>query len=223
MRLRCHHLQAAAGTAVGVDLSAVMLAAARSRAAEERLANVSFIAGDAQTYPFATGAFDVAISRFGVMFFDDPVAAFTNVAGALVRGGRLVFVCWQELVRNPFILVPGLAIAGHVALPDLGPPGAPGMFALADPARIEALLADAGFAEVGIEPLAEEILLGGSGSLADAVAFLREGMGRAVLAGADEATQNRAVAAVSEALAPYATAGGVRIAAVAWLVTARRP
>ena len=95
-----------AGTAVGLDLSAVMVQAARRRAAEERLANVSFVAGDGQTYPFPGGGFDMAISRFGVMFFDDPVAAFANLAGGLVPGGRLVFVCWQELARNPHILVP---------------------------------------------------------------------------------------------------------------------
>jgi hypothetical protein len=158
------------------------------------------------------------------MFFDDHVAAFANLADGLAPRGRLVFVCGQELARNPYILVPGAAIAEHFALPDLGPPGAPGMFALADPARIESLLADAGLAEVVIEPLAEEILVGGGGTLADAVEFLSEGgMGRAVLAGADEATQDRAVAAVSETLAPYATTAGVRIGAAAWLVTARRP
>jgi SAM-dependent methyltransferase len=216
--------RAAAGTAVGVDISAVMLAAARRRAAEEHLANVSFMVGDAQTHPFAASGFDVVISRFGVMFFDDPAAAFTNLARAMAPEGRLVFVCWQELARNPFILVPGLAVAGHVALPDPGPPGAPGMFALADPARIESLLAGAGLAEVGIEPVAEEILLGGGGTLADAVGFLRAGgLGRAVLSGADEATRDRAMAAVGEALKPHATADGVRIGAAAWLVTARRP
>jgi len=182
------------------------------------------VVGDAQTHPFTAGGFDVVVSRFGVMFFDDPEAAFTNLADALVPGGRLVFVCWQEASRNPFILVPGIAIAEHVALPDLGAPDAPGMFALADPARIESLLADTGFAEAVIEPLAEEILLGGGGTLADAVEFLRDGgMGRAVLAGANKATEHRAVAAVSEALAPYVTADGVRIGAAAWLVTARRP
>jgi SAM-dependent methyltransferase len=216
--------RAATGTATGLDLSSSMLVVARHRAAEEGLSNVSFVVGEAQTHPFTAGGFDVVVSRFGVMFFDDPEAAFTNLAGALVPGGRLVFVCWQEATRNPFILVPGIAIAEHVALPDLGAPDAPGMFALADPARIESLLADTGFAEAIIEPLAEEILLGGGGTLADAVEFLREGgMGRAVLAGASKTTEHRAVAAVSEALAPYVTADGVRIGAAAWLVTARRP
>jgi SAM-dependent methyltransferase len=216
--------RAATGAATGLDLSTSMLDVARGRAAGERLANVSFVAGDAQTYPLPAGGFDVAISRFGVMFFDDPGAAFRNLAGALAPGGRLAFVCWQDLFSNPFIAVPGLALAEHVALPDLGPAGAPGMFALADPGRIRSLLAGAGLVKAAIEPLAEEVLLGGGGTLADAVEFLRHGgMGRAVLADADEATRDRALAAVSEALAPYATAEGVRIGAAAWLVTARRP
>src|SRR5205809_586276 len=96
------------------------------------------------------------------MFFDDPKAAFSNLAGALVTGGRLAFVCWQDLVSNPFIAVPGLAIAQHVELPDMGWRDAPGMFALADPMHIRSLLANAGFVDVVIEPLAEEILPGGA-------------------------------------------------------------
>lgn len=216
--------RAATGGATGLDLSTSMVEVGRQRAAGEGLANVSFVTGDAQSFPFPAGGFDVAISRFGVMFFDDPEAAFLNVAGALVPGGRVAFVCWQDLLSNPFVAVPGLAIAEHIPLPDLGPPGSPGMFALADPVRIRSLLADAGFVDVVIEPLNEEILLGGGGTLAEAVEFLREGgMGRAVLAGADEATQNRAVAAVSDALTPYVTPAGVRIGTAAWLVTGRRP
>ena len=152
------------------------------------------------------------------MFFDDPEVAFRNLADALAPGGRLAFVCWQDLLANPFMTVPGLALAEHVALPDLGPPGSPGMFALADPARIRSLLAAAGLAEVVIKPLADEILLGGGGTLDDAVEFLRQGgMGRAVLAGSREAARDRAVAAVREALAPYVTAEGVLIGAAAWL------
>ncbi|HUZ52865.1 MAG TPA: SAM-dependent methyltransferase, partial [Streptosporangiaceae bacterium] len=97
------------------------------------------------------------------MFFDNPEAAFLNLADALAPGGRLAFVCWPDLSASPFIAVPGLALAKHVPLPDLGPPGSPGMFALADPARIRSLLAASGLAEVVIEPLAEKILLGGRG------------------------------------------------------------
>ena len=182
------------------------------------------MAGDVQTFPFPARGYDVAVSRFGVMFFDDPEAAFLNVACALASGGRLAYVCWQDLLANPFIAVPGLALAEHVPLPDLGPPGSPGMFALADPACIRFLLAAAGLAEVVVKPLAEEILLGGRGTLDDAVEFLRQGgMGRAMLNGADEAARDRAVASVRDALAPYVTAEGVRIGAAAWVVTAHRP
>jgi len=162
--------RAASGSATGLDLSTSMLDVGRRRATEERLTNVSFVAGDAQTYPFPDGRFDVVISRFGLMFFDDPKAAFTNMAGALASGDRWAFVCWQDLVSNPFVAVTGFAT------------------------------------------LDEEILLGGSGTLDERVEFLRDGgMGRAVLAGADEATQDRAVTAVRDALAPYVTDEGVRI------------
>ncbi len=212
------------GTATGLDLSIPMLGVGRQRAAEENLANVTFVDGDAQTFPFPAGAFDAAISRFGIMFFDDPEAAFRNLAAAVAPTGRLAFVCWQDMLSNPFMAVPGLAIAQQVGLPDLGPPGGPGMFSLADPENIRSLLAAAGFLEVVIEPLTEEILLGGGGSLADAVDFLRRGsMGRTVLAEMDEATRGRALEAVTDALAPYVTGEGVRIGTAAWLVTACRP
>lgn len=124
-----------------------MVQAARRRAAQEGLGNVSFMAGDAQDFPLPAGSYDVAISRFGLMFFDDPEAGFANLARALAPAGRLAFTCWQDALSNPFVAVPGLALAGHVALPDLGPPGSPGMFALADPARIRSLLTAAGLAD----------------------------------------------------------------------------
>jgi SAM-dependent methyltransferase len=214
--------RASSGTVTGVDISKVMLEVARRRAAEERLTNVSFVVGDAQSYPLPGASTDVVISRFGLMFFDDPVAAFTNLADALAPNGRLAFVCWQDRALNPFILVPGLAIAEHITLPDMGPPGAPGMFALADPERIRGLLTASGLSDIVIESFAPEILLGGGGTLNDAVQFLRHGgMGRAVLAGVNEAIQERALAAVSQALAPYLTDEGVRIGTAAWLVTAR--
>ena len=214
---------AVTGTATGLDLSIPMLEVGRRRAVEEDLANVTFLDGDAQTYPFRASAFDAAISRFGIMFFDDPKAAFRNLAAAVAPWGRLAFVCWQDMLSNPWMAVPGLAIAEQVGLPDLGPPGRPGMFSLADPEDIRALLDAAGFLEVVVDPMAEEILLGGGGSLDDAVDFLRHGsMGRTVLAGMDEATRGRALQAVTDALAPYVTGEGVRIGTAAWLVTARR-
>ena len=135
--------------------------------------------------------------------FDDALAAFISLAGALDSGGRLAFVCWQDLFSNPFVAVPGLAIAQHIEMLDLGPPDAPGRLALTDSLRIRSLLTDAGLVDAVLEALAEEILLGGGGTLTEAVEFLREGgMGRAVLAGADQAIQEQTGAAVESALAP---------------------
>lgn len=148
-----------------MDVSAPMLEVARRRAVDGGLANVAFIEGDAQTLPLPASAYDVVSSRFGVMFFDDAVTAFTNLANTLKSGGRLAVVCWQELSRNEFVMVPGMAVAQHVALPDLGPPGAPGMFALSDPLGTRSLLADAGFVDVVIHAVEERILLGGGGTL----------------------------------------------------------
>jgi SAM-dependent methyltransferase len=116
---------------LGVDVSAAMLRQAARRTQEEGLANVRFEHGDGQVHRFTPGAGDVALSRFGVMFFADPAAAFANIARGLRPGGRLVFVCWQNLADNEWIMVPGAAAAQHVALPPLDDPTAPGPFSLA--------------------------------------------------------------------------------------------
>jgi ubiquinone/menaquinone biosynthesis C-methylase UbiE len=99
------------GDVLGVDLSQPMLQVARARATALGRSNVRFEQADAQTHPFTPAGFDVVISRFGVMFFDDPVAAFANLARATRPGGRLVVTCWQELVANEFVLVPSIALA----------------------------------------------------------------------------------------------------------------
>jgi SAM-dependent methyltransferase len=217
--------RATAGSVVGIDLSEAMLAVSRQQAAAEGLTNVSFVAGDAQTYRFEPGQrFDVALSRFGVMFFDNPVAAFANIRDALGRGGRLAFVCWQQVEQNPYFLVPGLAIGEHIPMPEPAPPGAPGPHALADPARIRSLLADAGLTEVTVDALVQEVQVGASGSFEDAVQFVAtSGVVRMVLAGADPASRERAMASLRTALAPHARDDGVWLGTATWLVTARRP
>ena len=210
---------ATAGEVVGVDLSAPMLARARADAQSAGLANTSFVEGDAQAHPFEPGSFDVVISRFGVMFFADPDAAFTNLHTATKPGGRLVFVCWQPMTANQWLLVLGAALAEHLPVPDAGPPDAPGMFALADPGRIRGILAGAAWHDIEITPVHTPILVGGEGTIDDAVEFLRTGsLGRTMLAGADPDTQARAIASVRTALAPYADEEGVRLGAAVWLV-----
>jgi len=212
----------APGQGVGVDLSGPMLARARARAEAAGLGNAVFQQGDAQVHPFGPARFDTVISRFGTMFFADPVAAFANVRSAVRPGGRLIFVCWQPLAANQWLLVPGAALAEHVPPPPgFGSGDGPGMFAFADPDRVRPILAAAGWRDIEITSEPRSILVGGGGSVDDAVEFLRTGsMGRMMLAGADADTVDRAVASVRAALTPYADAEGVHLDAGVWLVQA---
>src|SRR6266545_366761 len=124
---------ARSGRALGVDLSAVMLAEARRLAGREGVRNARFEQADAQVHAFPAAGFDVAISGFGVMFFADPHAAFANIAAALRPGGRLAFLCWQEMTANEWLTVPFAAVAAHVTLPELPAADEPGPCSLADP------------------------------------------------------------------------------------------
>lgn len=211
------------GELLGVDLSNPMLSHARTRAAAAGLTNIAFEQQDAQTASFAEASRDAAISRFGVMFFDDPVAAFTNIAGALRPGGQVAFACWKELTANEWMFVPGMAVAAHAPLPDPGPPGAPGPFAFGDPDRVRAILTAAGLTSVEITSVEDPLLLGGHGTVDEAVQFLRgTGMARMLLADAEPDVAERALESVRTALAPYETPEGVELGAGVWLVTARR-
>ena len=131
------------GRVTGLDLSSPMLGMARRRA-EELTIDVDFVHGDAQTDSFDQ-PFDVVVSRFGVMFFDDPEVAFANLAMAARPGGRLCFVCWQEMFANEWITVPAMAIVAHVGMPEVPEPGTRGPFALADTQRTRGLLESAGW------------------------------------------------------------------------------
>ena len=133
------------GSVVGLDISGPMLANARRRADSTGAVNVSFEKGDAQIHPIAEQNFDAVVSRFGVMFFEDPVAAFSNLHRALKPGGRLAFTCWQDLFSNEWIMVPAGAALQHVPMPDFGEPGGPGPFSFADADRLRTVLTDRGF------------------------------------------------------------------------------
>ncbi len=210
------------GQVLGVDLSTQMLARARERAAG--LPHVRFENADAQTHAFDREHFDCAFSRFGVMFFADPEAAFANLLRALRGGGRLVFVCWQELRKNPWMLVPLGAAAQHVELPKPPEPGAPGPFAFADPARVRGILEAAGFEDVAFDSLERELAVGGAVDLETTVDFLSQlGPAAAALVNATPEQRARARDAMCEALRPYQTEGGVRLSSASWIVSARRP
>jgi SAM-dependent methyltransferase len=205
----------------GVDLSPVMIERARARAGGT--ANVRFAVADAQTAAFEP-IFDAMISRFGLMFFDDPPGAFANLRRALVPGGRLVTVCWQALERNEWMLVPAAALAQVVPLGDLAEPGQPGPFSLASAEHLTDLLAKAGWVDIELEAMAFGVPVGGVRSVDDAVTFTRDSaLGRSALAGTGPEVEGRALAAVRAALAPFATDDGVVLPGAAWLVRAANP
>jgi len=212
------------GETVGIDLSGPMLAQARAGAEEAGLANAVFGQGDAQVHPFEPAGFDAVISRFGVMFFADPVAAFANIRTAARPAGRLSFVCWQPRSANQWLLVPAAALAEHVPPPDPASDDGPGMFAFADPDRLRQVLAAAGWRDISATAEHAQLLVGGGGSIDDAVEFIRTGsLGRTMLAGADAGTIDRAVASLRAALAPHADADGIRLGAAVWQVQAVAP
>ena len=206
----------AEGHVLGVDISQPLIDAALTR----RLSNATFVVADAGTYPFDAAAADLVFSRFGVMFFADPVAAFTNLRRALKPSGRLAFVCWRRPQDNPWSLAPVKAAAPF--LPPLPRPGPeePGQFAFADPARVERILKGAGLTGLAIEPLDVQMWMGGD--VADVVASAgRFGPLARAFADADPAAVAKAKAAIVELLTPHATKDGVSLPGGCWLVSAR--
>jgi SAM-dependent methyltransferase len=214
--------RAAEGDALGVDLSRQLVRQAENRAREEGLANVRFQQADAQVHVFTRAGFDVAVSRFGVMFFADPAAGFANIASALRPAGRLALVCWAAALDNEWIAVPGAAAAAFLDLSNVGDPGGPGPFSLADPDQLSTTLGGAGLIAVDIEALRVPLLLGSD--VTDAVEFMKStGVGQTLLKDADTPTVARVTEAMGAALEPYLSADGVRLGSKSWLVTARRP
>jgi hypothetical protein len=182
------------------------------------------ILADAQTHRFERACHDRVVSRFGVMFFDDPIGAFANLAGALRPGGHLAFVSWGPLEDNPWFALPLEVAVPSLGPPDPQPPRTPGPLALSEPDYIQEILSGAGFAKIRIERVnthlpgarstrEEAELMSLFGPLAR---LLRE-------RSADEATRATLIAELADRLAPYATADSVRVPAVAHLVTATTP
>jgi SAM-dependent methyltransferase len=211
------------GHVLGVDISPPMLARARERIAGRPPIEVAL--GDAQTYAFAPGAFDAVYSRFGVMFFEDPGAAFRNLRAAARSGGRLSFVCWQALAKNPWAARPLEAVMRLLpesAMPDMLREGRPGPFFLSDPARVRAILGAGGWKDISLEPVEMPLHLGGAATLDEAVAYsLQIGPAARAMADALAGLKPALEAALREALAPFAGARGVFLDGAAFVVTAR--
>ena len=208
----------ARGQVVGIDISGPLLDVARARAAGD--GNVQLIEADAQTHPFEAETFDAVFSRFGVMFFEDPEAAFRNLARALRPGGRLAFACWRPLAENPLMAAPMQAAARRLAPPPPPPPpGAPGPFGFADPDRVRRVLGAAGFEAVAVEPL--DLMIGGNSLDQSMTLALRVGpLGAVLRENPDVAPQ--VIDDVRAALTAHLRDGGVWMPGAMWQVTARR-
>jgi SAM-dependent methyltransferase len=206
------------GRVEGIDLSEPLVETARRRTGGQ--GQVTYTVDDAQIHPFLPGGIDVVVSRFGVMFFDDPVAAFTNLAIALRPGGRLGFVCWQDAAANEWMLTAPMAALAHLPPPDPAMFEVLSPFGFADPGRVAGILGEAGFVDITCTGVEQMLLFGGARTLDDAVEFFRVGLGASLLTGAGPEQVDAALVAVRDALAPHVTARGVELGAAAWLVTA---
>lgn len=210
------------GRVIGVDLSAPMLGTARERLRE--FTNVSFLLGDAAELPLHDVGAELIVSRFGVMFFGDPAAAFRNLRSGLVPGGRLRFACWRPIKANPWLQIPLHAAYEHVPRLPKPDPEEPGPFSFADAVRVTRILTSAGFSAPVFTPLDIEMDLSAGGTFEDAV-FQSSDMGptRRALADQPEEIRAAAVDSIRRVLKPYASSAGVKLPGAVWLVAADRP
>jgi SAM-dependent methyltransferase len=208
------------GRVVGVDISRPLLALAEARAVA-RGGNVRFVEADVANAPIPGAPFDALFSRFGVMFFDDPVHGFTRMREALRPAGRIVFICWRPFAENGWAHAPLAALKpllqGPVAPPDAN---APGPFQLQDAARIEATLAGAGWRDVLLARWDGEVLVGGGGGADAAAAFLMK-IGPCARAIAEQRIDPALAArTLTDFLRRHETAVGVSLPAACWIVRA---
>lgn len=210
----------AQGSVLGVDISRPMLNIAGRRAEAARLPQARFLEADAQTFPFEAGDFDGLFSRFGVMFFADPIAAFANIRRALKAGGRLAFICWRAAAENQWMTPPIGSALADMPPPARPEPGAPGPFGFAERDRVRTILAEAGFTDVAV--VGHDAKLGGN-SLEETIRLsLNIGPLGAALRERPE-RRDEVVGELRKALSARLQDGAVVQDSATWIVTARNP
>ena len=210
-------LGASGAEVLGIDISTAMIDRAKEK--ENAAGNVAFSVGDAASETY-TADHSLVFSRFGVMFFADPVKAFANIRSALVPGGRLVFLCWQLPAANPWLSIAGAALQpfqpGDAPPPD---PEAPGPFRFGVPEYTQDILASAGFTNIKLQAVVKDLHLGDT---VDEVMRFQSNIGplSGLLETLDESRHAEATAAVRNAFAAKADSNGINLEASTWLVTA---
>ena len=209
------------GSVLGVDVSEPILSIARNRSKD--IENLELQHSDATTAVFAQNSFDIITSRFGVMFFDDPVLAFSNLHAALKPTGRLIFMCWRSLEENPWIAEPAKAAFAVVPPPadaEKPEPTAPGPFSLADQDHLKTVLSSAGFNNIELQAVDMHIPMG---ELNDAVSFLMKmGPAAETIKEASNEDKNAIAEAMTKVLGKYETAEGIKTPSATWIVTASK-
>jgi SAM-dependent methyltransferase len=209
----------ARGTVLGVDISEQQLALARRRIEAAGAAQAQVTLDDAATHDFVPGGFDLAFSRFGVMFFADPVAAFSNIRRAMKAGGRLAFAVFRPGSDNPWTTASVAAIR-HLVTPPAPPgPEEPGQFSWGDPIRVRRILGGAGFRDVALAPIDPLITLGSNAAeAAEFATFI--GQGARLLQGVSDATRQAARVAFEAFFKTHEGPNGVSLPGGLWLVSA---
>jgi SAM-dependent methyltransferase len=205
------------GICTGVDISAPMITLAKTRA-ERESARPTFVLADAQTHPFAPASFDAIVSRFGVMFFDDPVAAFANLRRAASDRAQLRFIAWRSGEENPFMTTAERAATPFLPeLPARRPDG-PGQFAFGDRQRVQQILRDSGWADIDVQPIDVPCAM----SETDLIRYVSQlgPVGR-VLAEADDQTRAQVMERIRPAFDAYKDEGEVRFIGACWMVGGR--
>lgn len=207
----------AEGQCMGIDISEPMIAAARARADREG-ARAQFLCADAQDYPFGAASFDAIVSRFGVMFFADPVRAFANLRRATREGGELRVIAWRGPAENPFMTTAERAAAPM--LPQIPPrrPDAPGQFGFADDRRVRRILEESGWTEVAIRAIDVECVFPERELVRY---FTTLGPVGLALGAVDEGTRAQVIEKVREAFEPYVHGEEVRYTAACWMISGR--
>lgn len=209
------------GRVKGLDISTTLASRAKNNAQAAGVSNVEFECADAQTSDFGDESFDLVFSRFGVMFFDEPVGAFANLRTSLKSGGRLVFAAWASREQNSWVAEPLQRVAKHMELPQAPPADAPGPFSLGDPARLKNLLGEAGYSEITVEAFSAPLVLGDD--IPEAVHFLMNlspSGGAISAANPDQEILERIAADLARMLEAHQTRGSVAMEASALIVSA---
>jgi SAM-dependent methyltransferase len=212
------------GHVTGADISPLLLDHARRRTPATLRNRVDFVEADAQIHVFPSRDFDLLVSRFGVMFFADPVAAFANLRRAMRPGGRLAVATWGPADMNPWFAVPRAAAIAELGPTEPVPPDAPGPLAFADGAAVSAKLERAGWSDVAVTAVPISIApRGGAEKLGILTSRIGPAARLAAAAGADGETLAAIIRRVVVGMAPYAVEGGYEVPGVVNLFTARAP